>query len=182
MPEQVQCVDCGHLANNPKGPNEWVEVQLTVRGKWRHFEPTGSNAFIAFPDCFAKASDIRDECGNSSEGISNAVLEERVCDKFIRYVPGFDPKEHRRMFNEQQRELAAQEWRANQEAVARDWREGQNENARIFEREQTQRQQDFEASQQKRDAQRRLVHAVVMLLLGALVGSIKDIVIWLSSL
>ena len=111
-----------------------MDAEELFRG--RGFIPSPGRASIdlsydEFPICFARAFDLRKECGAtqpSHDKRAEVVNKPRECPKFTPRVQGFTSKEHQEMIisekileMQRQRENADREWQHKESDLQRTW-------------------------------------------------------------
>lgn len=150
----VRCSDCGYLAIRLFSERILVEVELQMREEWRQ-PPLGSgstqNRYDTPPICFAAeptfVAELKAQRNQSdSEAYGELVCKERQCNKFIPWVQGFTPKEHRGMDYLTQQLTLHQEWQERQQ----ERQERKDEEEREWRKQESERLRESEAKEYKR--------------------------------
>src|SRR5713101_1490489 len=97
-----KCADCGYLSIRKLDSNALVEVIGDTRRAWTTPEIPGKSQYSQFdprPVCFVRAADLLEEAGNSAakDAVLPVITKDRNCSGFIKWSPGYSPKEHREM-------------------------------------------------------------------------------------
>ena len=105
---KVRCRDCGFLAVRSHKTLALAEVDEIMRELWRPMVSPNDKVLEGMPAlCAVQAFDLIAECGPDprAQGTKVASLpvinKMRDCDKFTKWMPGFDPKEHKEMMREE---------------------------------------------------------------------------------
>ena len=156
MADRCKCCDCGFLASvddvgKPRQAME--EARLRWPKAWR------------LPLCFARACDLAKECeSHAVDGEPNpttVVRQDRSCELFLAWVPGFTPKEHMKMLNQ----ISAKKLSEEQRKRDMEWQAAQ-EAAREKDR------RAWEVAQQEESAKRGFKSTIVGAVVGAIAGAI----------
>lgn len=98
-----RCCACGFLALRDKDGNELIEVIETQRQGLNVIHPAGTPPkFDRFPLCSVLAISIQMEASNRLEDIPSVLAKHRSCKSSYAWIPGFTPKEHKKMWHEEE--------------------------------------------------------------------------------
>jgi hypothetical protein len=160
--QMCKCADCGYLSIRKLDSNVLVEVIAGTRKTWTMPEIPGKSQYSQFdpcPVCFVQAANLLEEARSSpaKDAVLPVITRDRNCSGFIKWCPGYSPKEHREMA--MQIELAK-------------LHEEQREKDRRFQDEQREKDRKWQESQAGINRKWQLRVALIGPLLGALLAGL----------
>ena len=169
----VKCANCGYLAARHKQTRQLLDAEPLLRelGHIPSFVSAGLDAiYDPHPVCFRSVIDFYKEMGvtDNQDKRRDVIQADRECEEFIRWRPGFTPKEHWEMIQEADRLM----WQVQREADDRAERDRRDQQARDF--------QASQAEQARRHQNRSLAVsavavgvAILGLIANTLIGGLK---------
>ena len=158
-----RCCACGFLALREENGAELLEVFETHRQSLNVIHPAGTPLmFSQFPLCSVLATSIQTEASNRLEDVPAVLARLRSCKSSYAWVPGFTPKEHKKMWHEEEMWKLQQ----GQKQEERDWQAEQRKADRDWQAEQRDADRQLQISMKRWDRGWQLVALVVGTLIG----------------
>jgi hypothetical protein len=147
-----RCADCGYLSLRHNKLRTLDEAEPQTRKDWTLPKAFQEQMVLHEnnPVCFAMAFPLVEECDRDADGraskdsIIRTISKERTCPKFIKWMPGHTPKDHKAMEIElENRKLnqaikeAADKREDDRDACQKAWQESRDDDQRKWQEDQT---------------------------------------------